>query len=146
MKKHFLPLLAIFTAVLMSSCASGVEKRIAHNPQIYQALTEGHKRLVSSGQVTEGMSKEAVFLAWGRPDRSSKGSKQGKSFERWSYRGYEPVHSTSFGYGYGGGWGPYGYYYHPVMVYEPTVTYLPFEARRVDFSSNKVTAWSVTPR
>ncbi|MEY4484926.1 MAG: hypothetical protein RL693_2378, partial [Verrucomicrobiota bacterium] len=126
-------------ALLLVSCTSPIVKRIEHNPQIYAALSDQHKSMVSRGEISEGMTKQAVFIAWGRPDRGSKGSQNGKAYERWSYSGYEAVQGTSMGVGMGY-WG-YGYY-EPGFYYAPTVTYLPYEARRVEFLNNKVTAWS----
>lgn len=139
--KTVLTLLLSASALLLASCTSPIVKRIEHNPAIYAALSEPHKAMVSRGEITEGMSKQAVFIAWGRPDRGSKGSQNGKAYERWSYSGYEAVHGTSLGMGMGY-WG-YGCY-DPGFYYAPTVTYLPYEARRVEFLNNKVTAWSTT--
>lgn len=137
--KTALSLLLSASALLLASCTSPIVKRIEHNPAIYAALSESHKAMVARGEITEGMSKQAVFIAWGRPDRGSKGSQNGKVYERWSYAGYEAVHGSRMGFGpayWGCG------YYETGFYYEPTVTYLPYEARRVEFLNNKVTAWS----
>jgi hypothetical protein len=37
------------------------------------------------GQIRVGMSKAAVFLAWGNPDRIRSGERQGHPFEAWIY-------------------------------------------------------------
>jgi len=136
---------------LLASCTSPIVKRIERNPEIYNALSDKHKSLVQSGQVTEGMTKQAVFLSWGKPDRAAKGAQKGKTYERWSYTRYESVPAMSPGIGYGGaygyghGWGHgYGYgYYDPVVFYEPLVAYLPYEGKRVEFLNGRVAAWSV---
>lgn len=139
-------MLLLAGAVLaLASCVSPIAKRIEHNPAIYQALSEPHKNLVRTGQIAEGMSKPAVFIAWGRPDRSTKGSKGGKSFERWSYSGYDAVHGTSLGFGYGyGGWGG-PFYYDTGLFYQPTVTYVPYERKYVIFINDRVSEWSRGP-
>lgn len=126
-------------AFLLVSCVSPIVKRIENNPQIYANLSEQHKTMVARGEITEGMSKQAVFIAWGRPDHGVKSSHGGKAYEHWSYSGYQAVQGTSFGFGMGYmGCG----YYEPSLYYEPTVTYLPYEARRVEFLNSKVTSWS----
>ena len=151
--KHFL---APAAALLLASCASPIERRIETNPKLYQALPPAQQQKVQQGEIAEGMSKQAVFLAWGRPDRAAKGSKNGKTYERWSYTGYSPttVGYGGVGYGYGGwgygggfGWGgyyrPYGYY-DPIYFYEPAIDLVPYEARRVEFQNNRVTEYSRT--
>lgn len=126
-------------ALLLASCTSPIVKRIEHNPQIYAALSEQHKAMVSKGEIAEGMSKPAVFIAWGRPDHGTMRSQNGKTYERWSYSGYEVVQGTSMGFDMGySGCG----YYEPGFYYGPTVTYLPYEARRVEFLNSKVSSWS----
>jgi hypothetical protein len=128
-------------ALLLASCTSPIVKRIERNPEIYHSLSTRQKELVTLGRVEEGMSKQAVFLAWGRPDRAAQGSKNGKAYERWSYAGYDPVYTMGFGMGYwGGGWG--GCYYDRPFLYEPMMTYVPYEAAKVEFLNGSVTAWA----
>lgn len=143
-----LPLLLAATAMLLASCTSPIVRRIERNPDIYNALSAHHKALVQQGRIEEGMTKKAVFIAWGRPDRAAQGSKSGKSYEKWSYAGYDPVYTTGLSYrgGYRG-YGPYGGGYHiyePYFFYEPMMTYVPYEARRVEFLNGVVTAWSAS--
>jgi hypothetical protein len=91
------------------------------------------------------MTKQAVFIAWGRPDRASQGSKSGKTYEKWSYTGYDAAYTPGWGYGggyWGGGFG--GCYYDRPFLYEPMMTYVPYEAARVEFLSGRVTAWSAS--
>lgn len=98
--------------------------------------------LVQHGQLTEGMSTDAVRLAWGSPSRISHGSKLGKSYEQWSYAGYAPVYNTRIGFGYSHG---YGERCDPSYMYaDPFVNYVPYEARRVEFLNGRVTAWTAT--
>ncbi|OAI57003.1 hypothetical protein AYO49_00355 [Verrucomicrobiaceae bacterium SCGC AG-212-N21] len=138
-----LRLLLAGVALLMVSCTSPIVKRIERNPDIYNALSTRHKELVAQGKVEEGMSKKAVFLAWGRPDRAAQGSKGGKAYERWSYAGYDPVYSVGYGPGaWGGGWGYRSGYYYTPFYYEPMMTYVPYEAAKVEFLNGTVTAWA----
>lgn len=146
-----LPIICSVAAFLLVSCAAPIQRRIEKNPQLYSALSSRHQMLVQDGKIEEGMSKEAVFLSWGKPDRVATGSKQGKPYERWSYAGYDAVHSTQigFGVGYGGlGYGHYrgryGYAYADPFFYSaPSVDYIPFEAAKVEFLKGKVISWSV---
>jgi hypothetical protein len=149
MKRFFLQMALAASAFLLVNCTAPIQRRIEKNPQIFSALSESHKAKVQHGEVEEGMSTEAVFLAWGKPDRASKGTKLGKTYERWSYTGYDAVQSQSFGIGYGYGYSrPHGRFerdtfYAPMIYPETTVDYVPFEAARVEFTGGKVSAWSV---
>jgi hypothetical protein len=139
--------LSAATLLLVASCTSPIVKRIERNPEIYNALSARHKALVQQGRVEEGMTKKAVFLSWGRPDRAAQGSRNGKAYEKWSYAGYVPTYTTGFGYGpgfggfYGGGCD--GWFDSP-FFYEPMTTYVPYEARRVEFLNGTVFAWSAS--
>lgn len=128
---------ALACCLVLAGCVSPVERRIEKNPALFQALSARHQALVRQGRVEEGMTAPAVWLAWGRPDRVAAGSRQGRAFERWSYTGYEPVHTSAFGFGFAG-----GCYYDSWFYAEPMVQYIPYEARRVEFSGGKVSAWA----
>jgi hypothetical protein len=131
----------------MASCTSPIVKRIERNPEIYNALSARHKDLVLQGRIEEGMTKKAVFLAWGKPDLSSEGSRNGKAYEKWSYIDYAPTCSTGFGYGthVGGFYGRGCYGSNDPFLYDPffydPVTYVPYEARWAEFNNGIVFAW-----
>src|SRR5690348_6438634 len=76
--------LATLIASLLAGCST-VESRIKSNPQIYTSLSAADQALVRQGQIREGMSKAAVFLAWGNPDRIRSGVRLGHPFEVWVY-------------------------------------------------------------
>lgn len=143
--KTFPALIVAATFLLLASCASPIAKRIERNPDIYNKLSERHKSLVSRGEVEEGMSKQAVFIAWGRPDRAFRGSRNGRAMEQWSYLDYDAVPGGwgGPGWGYGGWYGPhgYGYCYDSFYSYQPMVDYVPYERATVEFANSKVTAW-----
>lgn len=94
-------ILAFFAGTAFSGCASRspVEKRIDKNPALFEELGAGDKDLVLGGEVSEGMSRDAVFLAWGRPDVVRSGSREGKGRERWGYFDRTAVHTASVGFG-----------------------------------------------
>src|SRR5687767_15032607 len=109
--------IVLAAVISLSNCASPIENRIASNPTLYEKLSPSDKALVSQGRLREGMTKESVFLAWGRPDRVAQGRSHGSSIEKWTYIGQRPVHTQTFGlglgfghygygYGYGGAWDP----------------------------------------
>ncbi|MFZ4768164.1 MAG: hypothetical protein ACOYMN_24715 [Roseimicrobium sp.] len=134
---------AVAAMLLLASCASPIARRVEHNPDLYNKLSERHKAMVQQGRVEEGMTKPAVFLAWGAPDRASKGSKFGRDFEQWSYAGYQAVQSLP----YGGDWGRRAYRtgcysYDRSMAFEPVFNYVPYEAARVEFLGGVVSAWT----
>ena len=63
--KFLLHISAALLAVLaFSSCATQTPRsRIANNPAQFNRLPEKHKHLVEQGQITKGMSPDAVLLA-----------------------------------------------------------------------------------
>jgi len=144
--------------LLLAGCATSTpQSRIAGNPALFEALSEHDKGLVSSGMVREGMNQDAVFLAWGRPDRVSEGSRGGSRFETWTYLKSEPVRRVNVGVGYGygrGPWGHPGYYgrhgygrygrgYDPFYHGGPTWDYRMVKVAEVEFVNNRVTKWEL---
>lgn len=157
MKKP-LQLLAACAAVLLASCASTPQKRIDNNPQMFNALSSKDRSLVSRGVIREGMNRDAVFLAWGAPDQTTMGRKNGRQTEQWAYMGQRPVRTMSMGFGMGygyGGFGPWGYGGGPwgygPWGYGPwgyggpgwnsNVVYVPYTAGTVGFTNGRVTEW-----
>ncbi len=141
--------LALIAAVVFPQCASTPQTRIENNPQLFSRLSTKDRQLVSSGVIREGMTRDAVFLAWGRPDSVTVGTNRGRETEQWTYVGQRPVRTMNmnmgFGFGGYGGWGPYGYGY-PYWGAGPSVTYIPYTAGVVEFSLGRVTRWSATAR
>lgn len=131
-------------AIMLASCASPIQRRVEHNPQLFAKLSDNDKHLVQTGQVREGMTKEAVFLAWGTPARTSAGKRDGKPYERWHYLDYQPVfvdgYAAGFGIGYWGHRHSFAYY-DPFYYPAPSVEYVPTGGRFVDFVSGRVTSY-----
>ncbi len=143
--------LLLALALCLASCATNpVEKRIQKHPERFAALSQKEKDNVWRGVVVEGMSTDAVFLAWGRPGRVMSGSRSGRGRERWAYFHTAPVSTVSVGYG---SFGPhpfyssfgvhpaYGYGYGPGWSYGTGVDYVPYLDRTVEFENGKVVAW-----
>ena len=139
---------AALCACLLASCTAPVARRIEKNPALFNSLNDRQKALVQRGGIEEGMGKDAVWLAWGPANRIATGSREGRAFERWSYTGIDPVFGTPIGFGAGGGYwgsGPFvgsGYYGNPYYFQQPNLVYVPYEARRVEFTGGKVTSWA----
>lgn len=138
-------LLALSAGLLFASCApSTPQARIQQSPQKFEALSGKHRSLVQQGQITRGMTPDAVYLAWGYPSRTFQGSKDGKSTERWDYAGSRPVYTNSFygSYGYGHHpYGPYGRHGYSGFGFGPEVAYIPYRIASVWFINNRVDSW-----
>ena len=94
-------------ALIFTSCST-TETRISKHPEIYQSLSPRDQALVSQGQIRAGMSQNAVWLAWGSPDRKIVGNMRGRPTETWIYINYTTYpyygpgpYGPGFGYGFG---------------------------------------------
>jgi hypothetical protein len=127
---------------IISSCApSTPQTRIKERPQDFAKLSEKHKEWVSKGEITKGMSKDAVTLAWGSPSAHIEGFRNEKLSERWDYEGRQAVTSNHFFGGYSsGGYGPYGYSGYRAG-FGPEVIYIPYVRASVWFIGGRVDEW-----
>ena len=139
-------LLAAGSALFLASCSSNVASRVEKNPAIYQKLPPNERNMVNQGQIERGMSKEAVFLAWGKPDRTGGGENKKGRYERWTYTSLRPVYHQTFSAGIGyGRYYPYygrrrrGLFYYP--GFSTAVDYVPEPSAYVDFRNGRVTDW-----
>lgn len=160
MKSTLLRLCAGFAAlVLLTQCASTPQSRIEDNPQLYSDLTKRDRDLVTAGTIREGMTRDAVFLAWGKPSSVSVGTQSGRKMEMWSYTGQRAVNSVNMGFGMGYGYGrlgigpywgagPMGWGWGGGYPYwgGSSVTYVPYTQAQVEFTNGRVTRWMTTPR
>jgi hypothetical protein len=88
MKRRFFPrasTLAVATSALILTSCSTPQTRISEHPDLYQSLSRRDQALVSQGQIRIGMSRTAVWLAWGSPDRKIIGNMGGGLTETWVY-------------------------------------------------------------
>jgi hypothetical protein len=91
------------SALFLAGCATP-EQRISDHPEIFQTLGPRDQELVKAGKIREGMSQDAVWLAWGTPDQKATGVARGKPVETWIYNDYYYANSP-YAYPYG----PFGY-------------------------------------
>jgi hypothetical protein len=92
-------------ALLFTSCSTP-ESRVSKHPEIYHSLSSRNQALVSQGQIRGDMKTDAVWLAWGSPDRKIVGNMRGHSTETWIYVRYESYPYYPYGYPYYGPFGP----------------------------------------
>jgi hypothetical protein len=98
-------------AIVLSSCSTP-QTRISEHPELYQSLSHRDQALVSQGQIRIGMSRTAVWLAWGTTDRKIIGNMGGGPTETWVYTYYATY--------------PYYPYYNPLDIYFGAPLYDPF--------------------
>lgn len=138
MKRPLLLAAAAACSVLFSSCGTTtVAGRINKHPGMYNALSSSHQTAVQEGRLKKGMSKDATYLSWGRPNSVRDTS----SGEKWRYVSTRPVLTHSVGYSHGYHSGRYGSYCGPYYDIGPTVHYVPYTSAVVEFRHGKVTGW-----
>ncbi len=126
-------------ATMVVSCVTTPADRIAENPAVFQSLPPQQQLLVQQGRIEQGMSADAVLLAWGAPDSAPVyGQKDGRKTERWVYKGYEPVTVVTVG-DFPPHYGPYGWY-DPLYPTSSTA-YIPTQDAYVEFVNGKVESW-----
>jgi hypothetical protein len=134
-------------ALLLANCASATPAtRMQLRPAAFAALSSHQKDLVMKGEISEGMSRDAVWIAWGRPSRIANAGEGGATFEIWRYTGLQPIYHTSIGVGIGiGGYHgrrhTRGYYSEPFFDYNYGPDYVPYTAAQVKFRNGVVKTW-----
>jgi hypothetical protein len=145
---------AACSALILAGCST-TETRISAHPEIYNSLSPSDRALVSEGRIRNGMSQNAVFLAWGSPDQKTTAVVQGRPAETWVYTA---IASSPYPYGWGPGYYGRGYYgfgyvsrhhhvFRPRVFYDPF--YYPFYSsqtitypdRTVSFQNGRVVAF-----
>lgn len=128
-------------AVVLASCQTmtSPERRISQEPALYEDLPSNQQELVRQGKVKEGMSPDAVYLAWGRPKEVKESSRNGKKLLTWVYYGREsiPVQTVRVGGGYYGG----GCYGGSLYDFGLDYAYRDYVAAKVEFQNDKVVFW-----
>jgi hypothetical protein len=112
MKRHFSQkalTLGLAAGALSLGACSTPQTRISDHPELYRGLSPRDQALVSQEQIRTGMSRNAVWLAWGSPDQKILGNMRGRPTETWLY-----VYYSSY---------PYYPYYGPYDPYVPGMGY-----------------------
>ncbi|MBE7156861.1 MAG: hypothetical protein INR62_00240 [Rhodospirillales bacterium] len=88
---------SLIACVLTQGCST-TNSRFATKTTVLKELSLADRQLVLSGNIRRGMSKDAVYVAWGQPTRTETDNTPQKLREYWIYdRTY-----------YGGGSGEFG--------------------------------------
>lgn len=135
--------ISILTLLLLVGCVSPIERRVTRNPEMFNKLTPSEQAMVRRGEIREGMTRDAVYLAMGRPARVFRGKRDGKELERWSYNAYEAVYTSSFGFGGWYGSGGHCGHYAPYYWGGPQIDYVPVEGSFVEFIGGKVSGFAM---
>lgn len=74
-------------ALAVGGCAtrSTILSRIRERPEAYSTITPAMRAAVDAGQIMEGMTKDAVFMAWGKPSEVVQVEGPGGPYEMWVY-------------------------------------------------------------
>src|SRR5215472_8569986 len=88
--------LAVATGTLILTSCSTPQTRISEHPDLYKSLSHRDQALVSQGQIRIGMSRTAVWLAWGTSDRKIIGNMGGDPTETLIYTYYASYPSYPF--------------------------------------------------
>ncbi|KAB2638034.1 MAG: hypothetical protein DVB26_08650 [Verrucomicrobia bacterium] len=132
----------LMAGLLVTSCVPITpQMRMQKHPDLYAALSPSERQWVERGELAKGMSRDAVFLAWGPPAMSYEGNQQGKASMRWDYTGEHAVYAER----YHGGDGYRGHYAHPygdsAYGFAPELTFVPYRRASVWFVNNRVDGW-----
>jgi len=85
-KISFLVLLA---GLLLAGCATRgtIQSRKQERATSYGALSTEFQQLVDSGQIRRGMSEDAVYIAWGKPQQVLRQEDARGALTLWLYEG-----------------------------------------------------------
>src|SRR5262249_55446075 len=131
--KHVAVALGVAAATLVLASCGTPGSRISQHPEIYQHLSSRDQGLVSQGQIRPGMTMDAVWLAWGKPDQKIPANMGDGGGETWVYLRYETPPSYGGPYYYG----PFDWSYIPPKFVYPS--------RGVTFSNGKVVFFRSLP-
>ena len=146
MRRRFFLGASALGALILTSCSTP-QTRISDHPDLYQSLSPRDQALVSQGQIRYGMSRNAVWLAWGSPDLKIIGNMRGHSTETWVYVDYVtyPYYGPYYGF-YGPGLGFFGDPFYDPFYYSLIPPSIPYPNKTVTFSNSRVMSFQyLTP-
>jgi hypothetical protein len=127
-------------ALVLTSCST-IESRISEHPEIYRNLSSRDQSLVNQGQIRYGMSRNAVWLAWGSPDSKVIGNMRGRSTETWIYVYYAHPYYYAYYGPYGPGFGLFGDPFYDPFYYSMIPPSIPYPYKVVTFSNSRVVSF-----
>ena len=134
---HALTLCLATAAIVLTSCSTP-QTRISEHQDLYQSLSSRDQALVTQGQIRIGMSRTAVWLAWGSPDRKIVGNMGGGPTETWVYVYYATYYPPY------GPWSPWTYFGDPFydpFYYSYIPPSIPYPGKLVTFASGRVASF-----
>jgi hypothetical protein len=133
--------LLLLAVVFLVGCATTVDDRKKERFAAYSELPPETQSLVDSGQIKVGMPKDAVYIAWGKPDQITRSESEQGQTETWSYHGsvLRPYHYWNYGYD-----GYYPYYGFPYLDTDWYPQY--YVSAEVTFQNDRVVNWRSLPR
>ena len=131
---HASTLAIVGGALILTSCSTP-QTRISDHPDLYQSLSHRDQALVSQGQIRIGVSRTAVWLAWGSPDQKIMGNMGGGPTETWVYIYYATYYPP---------YAPWGYFGDP--FYDPSYysffpPSIPYPSKVVTFARGRVVSY-----
>lgn len=127
-------------SLVLTSCST-IESRISEHPEIYRNLSSRDQALVNQGQIRYGMSRNAVWLAWGSPDFKVIGNMRGHSTETWIYVHYATYPYYPYYGPYGPGFGFFGDPFYDPFYYSLIPPSIPYPYKTVTFSNGRVVSF-----
>src|SRR2546430_5834407 len=122
-------------ALILTSCSTP-QTRISDPTNLYQSPSARDQTLVSHGRICTGMSRNAVWLAWGSPDRKILANTHRRVTETWIYINYMTYPYYPYGY-------PYNDLYDP-FYYADVAPAIPYPSRVVTFLNGRGVASHTT--
>jgi hypothetical protein len=139
-------MLALGAAVLTGpGCTPSLQRRVERSTAYLATLPPAQQEAVRMGRLEPGMPREAVMVAWGKPNHFAEAlAENGRPEEIWLYTGQRPVAVEP-------AWLPppvidcYGRIHWPYP--SPAIAYVPYLRARVMFRNGQVVAWeNLRPR
>src|SRR6266481_7837071 len=130
--------LGLATSLFILTSCSTPQTRISEHSDLYQTLSQRDQALVSQGQIRIGMSRTAVWLAWGSADRKIVGNMGGGSTATWLYIYYATYYPPQ------APWGPWAFFGDPFydpFYYSYIPPSIPYPYRTVTFANGRVVSF-----
>ncbi|MDP9290776.1 MAG: hypothetical protein M3O82_00270, partial [Verrucomicrobiota bacterium] len=128
---------SLLCLVMALAACSTPSSRMRDNPAAVAHLRPADRQLALQGRIRPGMSKEAVYIAWDRPDEIQRGYAHRRPSETWIYLATATDDYPNFSYF------PYGFghrfFFHE--VYHPILITRRYVERMVTFENGVVVAW-----
>ena len=135
----------ILALLLLAGCAapSTIESRRIEKSAAYQALPPDQQAMVDSGQIRVGMSADAVYIAWGKPNEVLESEDAQGRITTWLYHGSWLQENRYWAYREAGHRGR-GAYLERYLVSDYTPR--DYVRSEIVFKDGKVQSWRTLPK